>query len=71
MRCSERAGIGSQLDQPRNRHARRRPAPPRLRAHGLQRGDRVFILYGNNLEFFVDLLARGMSARALCRWMTD
>jgi acyl-CoA synthetase (AMP-forming)/AMP-acid ligase II len=29
----------------------------RLRAHGLQRGDRLFILYGNNLEFFVDLLA--------------
>ena len=29
----------------------------RLRVHGLQRGDRVFILYGNNLEFFVDLLA--------------
>ena len=29
----------------------------RLRAHGLQRGDRLFILYGNKLEFFVDLLA--------------
>ncbi len=28
-----------------------------LRAHGLTRGDRLFILYGNNLEFFVDLLA--------------
>jgi acyl-CoA synthetase (AMP-forming)/AMP-acid ligase II len=27
------------------------------RAQGMQRGDRVFILYGNNLEFFVDLLA--------------
>ena len=25
--------------------------------HGLRRGDRVFILYGNNLDFFVDLLA--------------
>ncbi len=29
----------------------------RLRVHGLRRGDRLFILYGNNLEFFVDLLA--------------
>ena len=29
----------------------------RLRARGLQRGDRLFVLYGNNLEFFVDLLA--------------
>ena len=28
-----------------------------LRAEGLRRGDRLFILYGNNLEFFVDLLA--------------
>ena len=28
-----------------------------LRNHGLRRGDRVFILYGNNREFFVDLLA--------------
>ena len=28
-----------------------------LRTCGLQRGDRLFILYGNNLEFFVDLLA--------------
>src|SRR4051794_32554437 len=25
--------------------------------HGLRRGDRLFILYGNNLDFFVDLLA--------------
>jgi acyl-CoA synthetase (AMP-forming)/AMP-acid ligase II len=25
--------------------------------HDVSRGDRVFILYGNNLEFFVDLLA--------------
>jgi acyl-CoA synthetase (AMP-forming)/AMP-acid ligase II len=24
---------------------------------GISRGDRVFILYGNNLEFFVELLA--------------
>lgn len=29
----------------------------RLRSRGLQRGDRLFILYGNNSEFFVDLLA--------------
>lgn len=28
-----------------------------LRSEGLRRGDRLFILYGNNLEFFVDLLA--------------
>jgi len=28
-----------------------------LRSLGLQRGDRLFILYGNNLEFFVNLLA--------------
>lgn len=28
-----------------------------LRTCGLQRGDRLFILYGNNREFFVDLLA--------------
>jgi acyl-CoA synthetase (AMP-forming)/AMP-acid ligase II len=29
----------------------------RFHAAGLGRGDRVFVLYGNNLEFFVDLLA--------------
>ena len=29
----------------------------RLRMYGLRRGDRLFILYGNNLDFFVDLLA--------------
>jgi acyl-CoA synthetase (AMP-forming)/AMP-acid ligase II len=29
----------------------------RLRAAGLGRGDRAFIHYGNNLEFFIDLLA--------------
>jgi len=28
-----------------------------LRAFGLQRGDRLFVLYANNSEFFVDLLA--------------
>lgn len=28
-----------------------------LRAQGLRRGDRLLILYGNNREFFVDLLA--------------
>ncbi|HUR71754.1 MAG TPA: class I adenylate-forming enzyme family protein [Candidatus Limnocylindrales bacterium] len=28
-----------------------------MRSHGLGRGDRLFILYGNKLEFFVDLLA--------------
>jgi len=27
------------------------------RDQGMQRGDRVFVLHGNNLEFFVDLLA--------------
>jgi acyl-CoA synthetase (AMP-forming)/AMP-acid ligase II len=28
-----------------------------FRDQGMQAGDRVFVLYGNNLEFFVDLLA--------------
>lgn len=28
-----------------------------LRAHGLERGDRLFMLFGNNREFFIGLLA--------------
>jgi acyl-CoA synthetase (AMP-forming)/AMP-acid ligase II len=29
----------------------------RLQSEGLGHGDRVFVLYGNKLEFFVDVLA--------------
>jgi acyl-CoA synthetase (AMP-forming)/AMP-acid ligase II len=37
------------------REVRRRIA--RLRGHGLKRGDRVFLPFGNRLEFFAELLA--------------
>lgn len=37
----------------------------RLQREGLRRGDRVFVLYGNKLEFFVDVLAAWHSGASL------